>query len=190
MKKLFYLSVLFLITSAILSGCCLKHTWTDATCDNPMTCSKCGETEGDALGHNMSIPVILNTETMERTCTTCGTVFTDPLDINLVITEQFEGKWIAEENDYLLVNNDGTLSYTISGESGTGTWMIKDSILLKDSYVQEKLQDGGVVLIGAAQLQLTLNGSDAFSILSIPYDGIADSLQLVAATNIINMKRE
>ena len=28
------------------------HEWTDATCSAPKTCSKCGETEGDALGHS------------------------------------------------------------------------------------------------------------------------------------------
>ena len=30
----------------------LGHTWTDATCTAPKTCSVCGETEGEAIGHN------------------------------------------------------------------------------------------------------------------------------------------
>ena len=29
----------------------LGHTWADATCTTPKTCTECGETEGEALGH-------------------------------------------------------------------------------------------------------------------------------------------
>ena len=29
-----------------------EHSWDDADCDTPKTCSKCGETEGAALGHD------------------------------------------------------------------------------------------------------------------------------------------
>ena len=46
-----------------LSGCGHQHTWQDATCDTPKTCSECGETEGDALGHEVSI----------GKCSRCGT---------------------------------------------------------------------------------------------------------------------
>ena len=35
-----------------LSACSCRHEWTDATCTEPKVCSKCGETEGDALGHS------------------------------------------------------------------------------------------------------------------------------------------
>ncbi len=40
----------------------LSHTWTDADCDTPKTCSVCGATEGDALGHTY----------VSGTCTVCG----------------------------------------------------------------------------------------------------------------------
>ena len=30
-----------------------EHTWEAADCENPKTCSDCGETEGEALGHDM-----------------------------------------------------------------------------------------------------------------------------------------
>lgn len=33
------------------SVCIEGHTWVDATCEEPKTCSVCGETEGDPLGH-------------------------------------------------------------------------------------------------------------------------------------------
>lgn len=38
------------------------HSWNEATCITPKTCSVCGETEGEALGHNM----------VDGTCTRCG----------------------------------------------------------------------------------------------------------------------
>ena len=41
-------------------GC--DHSWTDATCTAPKTCTLCGETEGSALGHSY----------VSGTCTTCG----------------------------------------------------------------------------------------------------------------------
>ena len=45
----------------------LGHTWTDATCLAPKTCSACGATEGEALGHNIVID-----EAKAPTCTETG----------------------------------------------------------------------------------------------------------------------
>lgn len=39
------------MVALLLTGCCLSHEWADATCEEPKTCTKCGKTEGDALGH-------------------------------------------------------------------------------------------------------------------------------------------
>lgn len=39
-----------------------KHTWNEATCTAPKTCSDCGDTSGSALGHNYS----------NGKCTRCG----------------------------------------------------------------------------------------------------------------------
>ena len=46
------------------------HQWLDATCEAPKTCSLCGETEGDALGHNTNGTV----EHKDATCTENGVV--------------------------------------------------------------------------------------------------------------------
>lgn len=43
------------------------HDWEPATCTEPKTCSKCGETFGDALGHT----------TYLGTCKRCGETFSD-----------------------------------------------------------------------------------------------------------------
>ena len=47
-----------------------EHTWEEATCTVPKTCSLCGETEGEALGHTEEIVA-----GKEATCTNNG--FTD-----------------------------------------------------------------------------------------------------------------
>jgi len=44
------------------------HTWIDADCDTPKTCSSCGATEGEALGHDWADA----TCTAPKTCKTCG----------------------------------------------------------------------------------------------------------------------
>lgn len=39
-----------------LTGCCISHDWQDATCTQPQTCSKCGKTIGEPLGHEEGTP--------------------------------------------------------------------------------------------------------------------------------------
>ena len=50
-------------------GSAFGHDWTDATCTEPKTCTVCGETDGSALGHNYTDA----TCTEPKTCATCGT---------------------------------------------------------------------------------------------------------------------
>lgn len=74
MKKFIFLSsVLSLII--LLSGCCLKHEWVEATCTTARTCQKCGKTEGFPLGHTW-IPA---TCTEPMNCSVCGEIDGDPL---------------------------------------------------------------------------------------------------------------
>ena len=44
-----------------------EHVWVDADCDTPKTCSVCGVTEGEALGHSYVEDII------DATCTATGT---------------------------------------------------------------------------------------------------------------------
>ena len=46
-------------------GRSLGHTWTDATCTEPSTCTRCGETTGTALGHDVA-------QWAEETPSTCS----------------------------------------------------------------------------------------------------------------------
>ena len=51
----------------------LDHSWTDATCTAPKTCTLCGATEGETLGHAaVTYSFVNNTHTF--TCTVCGEV--------------------------------------------------------------------------------------------------------------------
>lgn len=50
-KKIIIISavgVAVLSVVLILTLVCF-HSWTDATCDAPMTCKKCGKTKGEAI---------------------------------------------------------------------------------------------------------------------------------------------
>ena len=51
------------------------HTWVDADCDTPKTCSVCGATEGEALGHDWADA----TTEAPKTCKVCGATEGDPL---------------------------------------------------------------------------------------------------------------
>lgn len=52
----------------MLTGCGHEHTWMEATCTAPKTCSECGETEGEALGHTW----VDATCAEPKTCSVCG----------------------------------------------------------------------------------------------------------------------
>ena len=54
------------------------HTWREASCTEPKTCTECGATEGEALGHQWDEGRVIKTATCQetgetfRTCKTCG----------------------------------------------------------------------------------------------------------------------
>ncbi len=67
MKKI---AAIFLALSVMFSLCACghEHSWTEASCTEPKTCSECGATEGDALGHDWKEA----TCTEPKTCSRCG----------------------------------------------------------------------------------------------------------------------
>ena len=67
MKK-FLTMVLAISLTCVLAACGCDHAWTEADCETPRTCSKCGKTEGEALGHDWKEADCLN----PRTCSRCG----------------------------------------------------------------------------------------------------------------------
>ena len=96
MKKLLIVFALVCLVSILCVSCCCKdlpgtevpteapeecsHEWQDATCEAPKTCSVCGETEGEALGHTeVVVPAVAPTCTSTgltsgKKCTVCDKV--------------------------------------------------------------------------------------------------------------------
>lgn len=60
----------------MLTGCGHEHTWAEATCTEPKTCSECGKTEGEALGHTW----VEATCTEAKHCNVCGETEGEPLE--------------------------------------------------------------------------------------------------------------
>lgn len=52
----------------MLTGCGHEHTWADATCTTPKTCSECGKTEGEVLEHTW----VEATCAEPKHCSVCG----------------------------------------------------------------------------------------------------------------------
>lgn len=69
MKKAISLLLSGVLLCLCLSGCGCRHEWQDASCTEPKTCTQCGKTDGESLGHT----VIEWTVTKESSCTEHGT---------------------------------------------------------------------------------------------------------------------
>lgn len=76
MKKKLIIICCTLFAAMLMTGCCLKHDWEDATCKEPQTCSKCGKTQGDKLDHEW----IAATCEAPKTCELCGKTKGDALE--------------------------------------------------------------------------------------------------------------
>lgn len=69
----------FIVATSLLCACKHEHVWTEATCTTPKTCSACGETEGEPLGHSWKEA----TYNAPKTCTVCGATEGEPKKIEV-----------------------------------------------------------------------------------------------------------
>lgn len=76
MKRIISILItLSVLTSALLlSACACQHNWCEATCTAPRTCSKCGATEGEPIGHLWEEATCI----VPKTCTKCGATEGEP----------------------------------------------------------------------------------------------------------------
>lgn len=65
---LMIVAVVLVLVYILFPTKCTQHEWVEATCTEPKTCSKCGETEGEALGHDW----IEASCASPKTCSRCG----------------------------------------------------------------------------------------------------------------------
>ena len=72
MKKYILILLSCLLCTVLLAGCSCQHTWTEATCTEPRTCTKCSVTEGDALGHSWQDADCITPKTCSRCAATDG----------------------------------------------------------------------------------------------------------------------
>lgn len=77
-KKWLY-GIVTLSLGILLTGCGHEHTWVEATCTEPKTCSECGETEGEPLGHTW----VEATCSEPKHCSVCGETEGEPLEHTL-----------------------------------------------------------------------------------------------------------
>lgn len=90
MKKI-SCGLLCIMLILVLSACSCKHEWAEATCTEPKTCTKCGETEGEALGHDWGDWEIEKRATAAAegtkisTCSRCGETKTESYKIESFI---------------------------------------------------------------------------------------------------------
>lgn len=68
-----------IILCFILTGCGHEHTWVEASCTEPKTCSECGETEGEPLEHSW----VEATCAEPKHCSECGVTEGEPLEHTL-----------------------------------------------------------------------------------------------------------
>ena len=80
------------------------HTWAEATCTAPKTCTACGKTEGEALGHTWQEA----TCQAPKTCSACGETEGEALEHNY---ENGACKWCGEADPNAPVD-EGTLVST------------------------------------------------------------------------------
>ena len=76
MKRKTLFAVLCILCAMMLAACQCKHEWTEANCVNARTCSRCGEQEGQPLGHVLS-PATCQTASR---CSKCGGTVGTPAD--------------------------------------------------------------------------------------------------------------
>lgn len=108
-------------------GAC-DHTWSNADCSSPAKCTKCGKTNGSALGHSWGAgeltvaPTCTTTGTKVFTCSRCNTTKTETVKANghsygdwIIDLEATETSTGSKHRDCSACGNTETLEIPIVG---------------------------------------------------------------------------
>ena len=105
MKKLFTLFLTLIFVALLLfslASCECTHEWKAATCTTPKTCTRCGKTNGSALGHAYGDWIVDHeaTETevgaKHRICSVCGKTETAEI-AKLSHTHKYSTEWSYDD---------------------------------------------------------------------------------------------
>lgn len=171
MKRKLFVLILALGCLLVLSGCCFHSEWYAANCTTPKTCVKCGETEGEALGHTWADATCTAPKTCTvchltegealghswvdatteapKTCTTCSLtegerIITDER-FTTASTVDLQGKWVANlpisSEMFGVEGFEGSLDLQISLELGNDGTMKMGYTTLNDEAFTEALVD-------------------------------------------------
>lgn len=111
-KRSFFSRIIIILAAAVVgysissSACMFGHKWTLASCSAPMTCSRCGITQGTKLGHNW----VNGTDTIPTMCVNCGDM--QPLD-RPKSGEVFIGKGKSLGSTFRAINTSSLDCYII-----------------------------------------------------------------------------
>lgn len=135
MKKSTVLAFVISMCILVLTGCACQHTWTEASCTAPKTCSKCAETEGTALSHMWKDA----TREAPKTCDRCRETEGQPLTLQ----EAYPEGQLRFEDGHFLMNTEDLLDLYVlelkkNGYSFERTDMIDQQ---SEDYVVHYLED-------------------------------------------------
>ncbi len=171
----------------------MGHTWKDATCTAPKTCTKCNATEGSAGAHSF----------VNGSCTVCNAIDAiNPKD-NLVKDEEYLGYFRVSDTDLLAsalqfsdggcfvtdryfsqddtgsicVEFQGTKYYSVGGAFSPHHYKLTDTgiVITSESYND----DTGVatieaIMLGNGMLKITFSSNPSFPVGTILSTNIDD----------------
>lgn len=117
-----FLTITLIIFVAILSGCGHTHQYTSATCETPKTCVKCGETQGEPLGHRWTIGL----DTVS--CSRCNKLLVNTLGV-----KKKAGEGLSSAAKALIYYN---LDYYFTATDAKGKYLYSEEQVY--SYIQGK----------------------------------------------------
>jgi hypothetical protein len=139
------LLVALVLCICMMSGCCLSHKWVEATCEMPKLCEKCGETEGEALGHSSAVgrctrcgQTVAPTVHLPSLLTECGVIGHDGFITKMTVTSieyTFEARELTGRGFELVFTVAGEKTYDREGAEGRGYVTLVWKLLDDEGYV-------------------------------------------------------
>lgn len=129
-----------------LTACFHEHTWAEATCTEPKTCTECGETEGEPLGHEEGdwekATSASGENVLRKRCARCGEVLEEEIapalssDVVTQIPDSLMDDAMKASLDYLVtpfsqsgLDREDTAENTSNGfEVAGGTFLGSPSV--------------------------------------------------------------